>query len=98
MQALSISDKVYDCDYYLLTQEETMILYTDGITEAVNHAGEEFSLDRLKETLKSLSGSSPAEIINSIIGDIDKHAEGLEQYDDITMLAVRFNGIQKTYD
>ena len=95
---LAISDHVYACDEYRLTPGDTMILYTDGITEAVNHAGEEFSLDRLKETLKSLSGSSPAEIINSIIGDIDKHAEGLEQYDDITMLAVRFNGIQKTYD
>ena len=95
---LAISDHVYTTAEYQLAPGDTMVLYTDGITEAVNQANEEFSLDRLKETLKSLSGASPAEIVDTVIRDIDRHADGLEQYDDITMVAVRFTGTQKTSD
>lgn len=89
---LAISEHVYNSAEYQLAPGDTMIMYTDGITEAINRTGEEFSMKRLQETLRSFAGASPENIVDNVISEVDLYAGETEQYDDITILAVRFNG------
>ena len=70
-----------------------LFLYTDGVTEAMDKEKNLYSEERLEETLNNIDGSlSVEEILAEVRKDIETHAEGAEQSDDITMLGVRFLG------
>ncbi|MFH1480009.1 MAG: PP2C family protein-serine/threonine phosphatase, partial [Pseudomonadota bacterium] len=71
---------------------ETLFFYTDGVTEAMNTRGEFFEAQRFKEVVSALKNNNLTEIINGVRKEIGDFAEGAEQSDDITMLAVRFYG------
>ncbi|MCL2003951.1 MAG: PP2C family protein-serine/threonine phosphatase [Oscillospiraceae bacterium] len=81
----------------LLSPGDELFLYTDGVTEAVNNQDELFSDPRLLETANQLGSDSQErlslqEFTVSIKREIDIFAEGAEQADDITMLALRYIG------
>ncbi|MAT40567.1 MAG: fused response regulator/phosphatase [Ectothiorhodospiraceae bacterium] len=75
-----------------LKEGDTLFLFTDGITEALNKTEEMYSEDRLIETLRKQTGSAPEVLIPSIISEIADFAQGAPQSDDITCLAIRYNG------
>ena len=71
---------------------DTVILYTDGITEARNDAGDMFGVDGLR---KLFAGSPPAtarEAIERVFAGVRDFAGAAQQFDDITCLALRRNG------
>ena len=72
-----------------LGQGDTILLYTDGVTEATNRVDEEFKEDRLEQTLKKLTGQTCQEVIDTIKADVKTFADGAEQSDDITLLALK---------
>ncbi len=75
-----------------LKNGETLLLYTDGITEAVNIEEELYSDQRLKDFVAtSLSGQDPRDICHHISDDVEIFAGGAGQSDDITLMAVRWN-------
>ncbi len=84
-----------------LAQEQSVVLYTDGVIEAVNGAGEEYGERRFHEALASHSEQEPRKIIDEVIHDIEKFTSGLPQHDDITLFivswkpAVQGNGIDQ---
>ena len=67
---------------------DSLLLYTDGVTEALNPAQELYSDQRLKDFLNSgvLTGQPLEEQLRLLHGDIERFAGGAEQADDITML------------
>jgi sigma-B regulation protein RsbU (phosphoserine phosphatase) len=68
---------------------DVLILFTDGITEAMNKQGEEFS-DKALETLAlSISDKSSQEVVNKIQQEVQKFAEGTTQSDDMTLVVVK---------
>ena len=67
---------------------DTLLLYTDGITESFNHAGEEFGEQRLVESLRRNHEQAPQALISSIVADARKFSAG-KQYDDITLIVAR---------
>jgi len=67
-----------------------MVLYTDGITEAKDHRGEEFGLGRLKQTLQSVTGQTPREIQDRLINSLYEFSGSKEINDDYTTLIVKF--------
>ncbi|MEO8376734.1 MAG: GAF domain-containing SpoIIE family protein phosphatase [Candidatus Sumerlaeota bacterium] len=71
-----------------LASEQSVVLYTDGVIEAVNASGEEYGEKRFHEALASHSALEPKEIIDEVIGDIEKFTSGLPQHDDITLFIV----------
>jgi phosphoserine phosphatase RsbU/P len=71
-----------------LSPGDTILMYTDGIPEARNDAGEMFELDRLECTLKSAAGG-PAELIVKIDEAVSRFEGGRDQVDDQTMVAIR---------
>lgn len=78
---------------YQLKPGDMLFLYTDGVTEATNENNELFGDDRLIETLNKIpDGASMKEICEFIHSEVDKFAGTAPQFDDITMVAVRYNG------
>jgi len=65
---------------------------SDGVTEANNCDGALYGEERLKRIFELCSSNEPEELINAIWNDICIYKGIAEQFDDITMLALRFNG------
>ncbi len=71
-----------------LSPGDALLLFTDGITDALNPAQEQFTEPRLIDTATSPAPSASA-LIRNIMGALDRHIAHREQYDDITLLAVQ---------
>ena len=71
-----------------LSPGDKLFLYTDGVTEAMNISNQEFGEEMLLRNLAKYNDSSSSEIIDSIFFDIDSHANGFEQSDDITCISI----------
>jgi len=68
---------------------DMLLLYTDGITEAMNKNGDQFSLDRLVKLGKKLTEKSTEEIREYILEEVRHHAAGAPQSDDITLMVIK---------
>jgi sigma-B regulation protein RsbU (phosphoserine phosphatase) len=68
---------------------DILLMFTDGVSEAMNKAGEEFGEDRLEKCLRGAAHSPAAEIITRIVDDVKRHSAGAPQSDDITLLALK---------
>lgn len=75
-----------------MEQGDRVILYTDGITEAMNAKGEEFGMERFGRTVAALASKNAREFAEGVMGEIDRHSAGAEQHDDITMVNFRLIG------
>jgi len=85
-------DVKFESQKLILKPNDVIFMYTDGVTEAVNPEEQLFSSDRLKHCLSNLKGRDPTYIINAVRAEIETFTRGMPQYDDITMLALRFDG------
>ena len=65
---------------------ETLLLYTDGVPEATNKSGEQFSEEQLRSLLGSWQGDADG-LLKKIAGSVNDFALDSPQHDDITMLA-----------
>ena len=72
-----------------LEKGDTLYLYTDGVTEATNTQEQLYGDQRLKEILDKNSEQPLDDLLDSVKNDIDLFVNGGEQFDDITMLALR---------
>jgi len=70
---------------------DVLYLYTDGVTEAMNRKKEFFGEQRLRDALNANKDSPPKELLYAVKQEIDNFADGTEQSDDITMLALKIN-------
>lgn len=68
---------------------EIVILYTDGITDAVNKTGEFYSLSRLEEVAMLNEKRTAGVMKEAIIEDLERFVGDLPQIDDITILVVK---------
>lgn len=71
---------------------DLLYLYTDGVTEAMNTAHELYGEERLKRTLDANVSAAPEEIFKAVKKDLDDFVADAPQFDDITMLAMRYLG------
>src|SRR5208283_1575235 len=80
----------WDCtiEEQQLEPGDTLALYTDGITESFDGAGEEFGEHRLTETLRKHRELAPADLISAIVDEVRRFSPG-EQHDDITLIVAR---------
>jgi serine phosphatase RsbU (regulator of sigma subunit) len=82
--------KEWDCsiEHCQLFPGDALAIYTDGVTESFNAAGEEFGEKNLIEALRRYSHHSPQTLVASILSDIRQFSVH-EQYDDITLLIAK---------
>ena len=75
---------------------DIIFLYTDGVTEAENSKQEHFSEERFCTAVSGFRSNDLAEIVNGVRQEITRHIQGQPQSDDITLLALKFNGLDRT--
>ncbi|HHI88190.1 MAG TPA: HAMP domain-containing protein, partial [Candidatus Cloacimonetes bacterium] len=80
----------YTSEELILSDHQSIFLYTDGITEATNEKDELFGENKLEKTLRTLSNSSPYTVLKMIIKEVHDFAGNTSQSDDITMLAIQY--------
>ena len=88
----AMEETVYKPQTYNLQQGDTLFLYTDGVTEATNSEDKLFGDARLLEAIKKSGDLDTANTCTFVKKEIDKFVQDVPQFDDITMLAVKFNG------
>jgi sigma-B regulation protein RsbU (phosphoserine phosphatase) len=88
----AMPDTAYVSNTYALRRHDTLVMYTDGVTEAMDEQGRLYSEARLLNCLNDLCGRSVADIVHGVRADIETFTGGTEQSDDITMLVIEFNG------
>jgi sigma-B regulation protein RsbU (phosphoserine phosphatase) len=71
---------------------DTLVLYTDGVTEAENPAEEQFGSHRLLEFFSGGAGPTASETVSRLLAGVRAFEAGAAQADDITILAVRKEG------
>ena len=74
-----------------LKSGDVLVAFTDGVTEALNVAEEEFGEERLKELLRSVVHLSAAEISAQISARMREWIKDTAQYDDLTFLVMKVN-------
>lgn len=79
-----------------LSAGDTLFLYTDGISEAMDREGHEFTEDRLRATLRNVQSQSVDVVISEVTKAVGKFVDGAEQSDDITCLVIRYKGAVET--
>lgn len=88
-----IQDIQYPKMRITLQRGEKLFLYTDGVTEAMNKKGKLYGDSRLVDFINTSSDDlSQSDLIAAVKADVDRFADGAEQADDITMLAVEYIG------
>jgi sigma-B regulation protein RsbU (phosphoserine phosphatase) len=72
-----------------LEPEDAIVLYSDGVTEAVNHAMEQFGEERLMRSVESTDGQSAMESRDGILRDLAAFMGSTPARDDITLVVIR---------
>ena len=73
---------------------DCVFVYTDGVPEAVNPADEMFGEERLAEALNQCPDAEPEKLIRHVHEAVNRFADNAEQFDDITMLCLKYYGAQ----
>ncbi len=82
-------DAVFAQERILLEGGETLVLFTDGVTEARNPRDEEFGEERLLACVAE-NRSDPRAVLYGILQSVQQFCEGAEQSDDVTVTVTRF--------
>ena len=73
-----------------LNPGDHLVLFTDGVSEALNAAGEEFGEERIRALLKANAGTSTADILARLLDAVLSFSANVPQHDDITIMALGF--------
>jgi sigma-B regulation protein RsbU (phosphoserine phosphatase) len=68
---------------------DTLVLFSDGVTEAVNPSDEDFGEQRLAELVASMQGKSAHEIMEAVHTEVARFTQGAPPADDITVVVAR---------
>src|SRR5881409_2131168 len=72
-----------------LERDDCLVLYTDGVTEALNTEGDEFGLDRMMESVRASANDGAQAIVKEITPEVRDFTGSAPQNDDMTLIAIR---------
>jgi sigma-B regulation protein RsbU (phosphoserine phosphatase) len=79
----------YKSESVQLQKDDVLVMFTDGISEAMNKRGEEFSDKSLEKISLEMANESAENILKKIQSEVQKFADGANQSDDITLVVVK---------
>ena len=82
----------YDEETLKLEPGDLIVLFSDGVTEAMNAEDEEFTDDRLIACANAHRGEAPQQVLDALLADVHAFCAGEAQSDDVTAVLVRYNG------
>ena len=83
-------DARYDEAELKLQPGDTLILYTDGITEAHNSQSAMYGIERFEASCAAAGQKAPSDLIQHLLADVDTYTGEAPQYDDITLMVFRY--------
>ena len=81
-----IDDFPYEIATRVILPGETCVIYTDGVSEAMNPANDLYGVDRLRQRMQQSTGGNAEELGQVILDDVRQFADGRAQNDDITIM------------
>ena len=87
-----MEDVSFSCEEIFLASDDTLFLYTDGVTEALSETDELYGEMRLLDCLNRTSAKNLRDLFSDVRTSLAAHVGQCEQSDDITMLAITWNG------
>jgi phosphoserine phosphatase RsbU/P len=88
--ALGVLDDVEYAEQEVQLQPgDTLLLYTDGLTDAVNVHDEEFSLVRVFDLLRAAHARPAQLLLQALVAEVEAHVNGREAFDDMTIVVLR---------
>jgi len=85
----AFDDIEYKEDTLQLEHGDTLVMFTDGVTEAMNGAEQEFGVERLDNILSGMAGKGSQQIVEAVKAGVSDFVDDAEQSDDITMLVLK---------
>ncbi|MDP1671084.1 MAG: PP2C family protein-serine/threonine phosphatase, partial [Alphaproteobacteria bacterium] len=86
-------DTQYPGESVLIAPGATLVIITDGVTEAMTPDGELYGAERVRHRLATTQNDADAQtILETVYDDIKQYAQGAEPSDDITIMVVRWRG------
>jgi sigma-B regulation protein RsbU (phosphoserine phosphatase) len=83
-------------DTVLLDPRDVVVVFSDGVVEALDRDGVEFGEDRLLSVVRPHQTMSAADLLNQIMSSVREFATGAEPLDDITALVRRLDAVSAT--
>ena len=80
----------YEQETLALEPGDVLVMFTDGVTEALNLAGEEFGEERLLACLDASRQCRPPELLDRLLSTVRAFTAGAAQHDDVTALVLRY--------
>jgi phosphoserine phosphatase RsbU/P len=75
-----------------LAPGDTLVMFSDGVTEAVDQAGEEFAEERVRKVIERCVSESPDRVLEELLRAVRQFADAATPLDDLTAVVVRFTG------
>jgi len=85
----SVFDRITSDFALSLERDDCLLLYTDGVTEALDAKGDEFGFDRVVQCVRDSAPSGAPAIITRLIDELRSFVGTQPQNDDITLIAIR---------
>jgi phosphoserine phosphatase RsbU/P len=82
-----LPDRDYDEVTFQAQTGDVVVLYSDGVSDHLSHAGEEYGRGRLASVVRRSCGLTPKEIVDEIFADLEKF--NTERFDDQTLIVMR---------
>ena len=77
-----------------LQPDDTLVLFTDGVSEAQNHAGEEYGIQPLRSLVEGQTGTCPSLLVRACREHLEGFRAGHERTDDETLLAIQYQPVK----
>jgi sigma-B regulation protein RsbU (phosphoserine phosphatase) len=85
----SVFDRITGDFNVPLERDDCIVLYTDGVNEALDSEGMEFGMDRMIQSVRASAVHGASAIVTRVIEDVRNFAGSQPQHDDITLIAIR---------
>lgn len=86
------AETVFEEEVTSLAHGDTLVLYSDGVSDAADPNDEPFGEERLLASLERARGMAPEALIEQVLGEVRTFAADRPQFDDITLLVVQYVG------
>jgi len=87
----AMPDMVFGSSELQLDSHDTLMLYTDGVSEAIDVDENQYTEERIRNKLSEFKDVNPETITKSLINDLDQFVGEADQFDDITMLVINWH-------
>ena len=86
-----MKNQVFETATVVIKPGDRIVMFTDGITEAMNEKEEEFGEGRLKKLIQKYPDISSQKLMDKVISEVKEFSSGVPQNDDITLIVLKAN-------